>query len=167
MSEGGARSGQTPELSDAEEAADYLTWSALMRGELNALLTHIRDGNSIRPDSYVAEFLGNALSGAGEFKLTLSTPGLRRPWFSRWDSLKRRVRIGWYIDARLKRGQKFDDVIADAVREFGIGRKSAEAELTYLRRWLMKSDQAGWTNDPEIVEFCDAYQMVLEEYPNG
>lgn len=164
---------EIPKAANDDEFADFRAWIRLMNGDLNALLEFIREGRSIHPNSYVAEFLELALSGQGEFKVQLSLKGRgRRSTLQQWEAMDRRVRIGWFIEARLRRGLAFDAVIADAVNEFGIGRKSAEADLTYFRRcWSQTCSpdgcDPGYITDPDLKAFADSWIDIWEAYPNG
>lgn len=162
--------------SEAEEAADYEAWKELMKGNLDALGAYMRAGHPIRPDSYVAEFLLSALGGgaASEFDIRLVAKGRGvQPWAKRVQAMNRRVRIGWFIAARVEQGLRFDDVIADAAAEFGIGRKSAEAHLTYFRKC---GDRCGWNDggadpfaitDRELLDFLACWDNIFEDYPKG
>ena len=160
--------------SEAEEAADDEAWQELMKGNLDALGAFLRAGHSIRPDSNVAGFLLSALSGhpASEFNLRLVPRGRgAQPWAKRMETMERKVRIGWFIEARVQRGLKFDDVIADAMAEFGIRRKSAEAHLTYFRKC---GDRCGWNGDVwvriphgELSDFLACWDNIFADYPNG
>lgn len=146
-----------------------------MRGDLSGLIELFHEGHAIRPGGLVAEFLELSITGGtgSDFDLRLVARGRgAKTTFKRWESMDRRVRIGWFMEARLSSGTRFDEVVADAVAEFGIGRKSAEADLTYFRRcWNRCECKPGAEpkpiKDPELLDFLESWNDILFRYPNG
>lgn len=151
-------------------------WGAakgILDGKLEPLLEFLKAGNSIEAGSTLAGVLIDAIEGGADFRLKLvgKRPG-QRGFFERKESSDRKVRIAWFIEARLQRGERFDAVLADAEKAFSVKRKSAEAYLTEFRRnWdqceCKPGEEPRPIEDPKLCDFLESWNDVLHRYPNG